>query len=403
MNNNWFCEEIRATNPCGEQPLPPYGSCLLGSINLTRFVEQPFSASVRFNWEQFRRVVSIFSRMLDNVVDIHGLPLDQQGHEIEYKRRHGMGFLGLGSVLVMMQMKYGSEDSLAFTERVSREMAEVGWQTGVELAIEKGPAPIMQDEFTVDKEMLAKRPEMEADGYQSGDRVRGSILMAKYSRYMQQFPDELTDKIAEHGARYSHHTSIAPTGTISLSLANNASNGIEPSFAHLYSRNVIREGRKTKEKINVLSFELLEYRRLVNPASTPNDDNNVLPDYFVSADSITPKQHVDVQAAAQRWIDSSISKTANVPTDYPFEDFEDIYMYAYEKGLKGCTTFRFNPDAFQGVLVKEEDLENTTYRFTLENGEMVDAKGNEEIEYDGETHTAANLFDALKEGYYGKF
>ena len=403
MNNNWFCEEIRATNPCGEQPLPPYGSCLLGSINLTRFVEQPFSASVRFNWEQFRRVVSIFSRMLDNVVDIHGLPLGQQGHEIEYKRRHGMGFLGLGSVLAMMQMKYGSKDSLAFTERVSREMAEVGWQTGVELAIEKGPAPIMQDEFTVDKEMLAKRPEMETDGYQSGDRVRGSILMAKYSRYMQQFPDELTDKIAEHGARYSHHTSIAPTGTISLSLANNASNGIEPSFAHLYSRNVIREGRKTKEKIDVLSFELLEYRRLVNPASTPNDDNNVLPDYFVSADSITPKQHVDVQAAAQRWIDSSISKTANVPTDYPFEDFEDIYMYAYEKGLKGCTTFRFNPDAFQGVLVKEEDLENTTYRFTLENGGMVEAKGNEEIEYDGETHTAANLFDALKEGYYGKF
>ena len=403
MNNNWFCEEIRATNPCGEQPLPPYGSCLLGSINLTRFVEQPFSASVRFNWEQFRRVVSIFSRMLDNVVDIHGLPLGEQGHEIEYKRRHGMGFLGLGSVLAMMQMKYGSKDSLAFTERVSREMAEVGWQTGVELAIEKGPAPIMQDEFTVDKEMLAKRPEMETDGYQSGDRVRGSILMAKYSRYMQQFPDELTDKIAEHGARYSHHTSIAPTGTISLSLANNASNGIEPSFAHLYSRNVIREGRKTKEKIDVLSFELLEYRRLVNPASTPNDDNNELPDYFVSADSITPKQHVDVQAAAQRWIDSSISKTANVPTDYPFEDFEDIYMYAYEKGLKGCTTFRFNPDAFQGVLVKEEDLENTTYRFTLENGEMVEAKGNEEIEYDGETHTAANLFDALKEGYYGKF
>ena len=403
MNNNWFCEEIRATNPCGEQPLPPYGSCLLGSINLTRFVEQPFSASVRFNWEHFRRVVSIFSRMLDNVVDIHGLPLGQQGHEIEYKRRHGMGFLGLGSVLVMMQMKYGSEESLAFTERVSREMAEVGWQTGVELAIEKGPAPIMQDEFTVDKEMLAKRPEMEADGYQSGDRVRGSILMAKYSRYMQQFPDELTDKIAEHGARYSHHTSIAPTGTISLSLANNASNGIEPSFAHLYSRNVIREGRKTKEKIDVLSFELLEYRRLVNPASTPNDDNNELPDYFVSADSITPKQHVDVQAAAPRWVASSISKTANVPTDYPFEDFEDIYMYAYEKDLKGCTTFRFNPDAFQGVLVEEEDLENTTYRFTLENGEMIDAKGNEEIEYDGETHTAANLFDALKEGYYGKF
>ncbi|MAF07161.1 MAG: ribonucleoside-diphosphate reductase, partial [Acidiferrobacteraceae bacterium] len=209
---------------------------------------------------------------------------------------------------------------------------------------------------------------------------------------------------AEHGARYSHHTSIAPTGTISLSLANNASNGIEPSFAHLYSRNVIREGRKTKEKVDVLSYELLAYRARVNPNAAPGGAApNALPDYFISADDITPRQHVDVQAAAQKWIDSSISKTANVPTDFPFEDFKDIYMYAYEKGLKGCTTFRFNPEVFQGVLVKDEDLENTTYRFTLDDGEVIEVKGNEEIEYDGEVHTAANLFDALKEGYYGKF
>ena len=404
MNNNWFCEDIRATNPCGEQPLPPYGSCLLGSVNLTRFVDAPFTDSANFDWERFRKVVSVFSRMLDNVVEIHGLPLDQQGNEIRYKRRHGMGFLGLGSALTMLQMKYGDPKSLEFTERVAREMAQVGWETGLELAREKGAAPIMLDTFEVTAQMLAQRPEMVEDGYKVGDRVRGSVLIAKYSRYMQQFDSELTDQIAEHGARYSHHTSIAPTGTISLSLANNASNGTEPSFAHLYSRNVIREGRKTKEKIDVLSYELLAYRALVNPDATPGGEGpNALPDYFISADDINPRQHVDVQAAAQKWIDSSISKTANVPTDFPFEDFKDIYMYAYEKGLKGCTTFRFNPEVFQGVLVKEEDLENTTYRFTLDDGEVIEVKGNEEIEYDGELHTAANLFDALKEGYYGKF
>ena len=404
MNNNWFCEEIRATNPCGEQPLPPYGSCLLGSINLTRFVEDAFTPAAHFNWQRFRRVVAVFSRMLDNVVEIHGLPLKQQAEEIRYKRRHGMGFLGLGSTLTMLRMKYGGAESLEFTERVTREMAQVGWETGIELAEEKGAAPIMLDEFKVTGEMLAQRPEMARDGYQRGDKVPGSVLIAKYSRYMQQFPTELTDRIAERGARYSHHTSIAPTGTISLSLANNASNGIEPSFAHLYSRNVIREGRKTKQKIEVLSYELLAYRELVNPQAGPGlDGDDALPEYFVNTDDISPKQHVDVQAAAQKWVDSSISKTANVPSDFPFEKFKDIYLYAHQQGLKGCTTFRFNPEVFQGVLVKEQDLENTIYRFTLDDGEIIEVKGNQEVEYDGETHTAANLYDALKEGYYGKF
>ena len=216
---------------------------------------------------------------------------------------------------------------------------------------------------------------------------------------------ELVDELVQVGARFTHQSSIAPTGTISLSLAYNASNGIEPSFAHHYSRNVIREGKKSKEKVDVFSFELLAYRHLVNAATMPfsEDPAAQLPDYFISADDISPKEHVDVQAAAQKWVDSSISKTANVPTDYPYEDFKDIYLYAHEKGLKGCTTFRFNPAAFQGVLVKESDLANTTYRFELEDGSTVEVKGNEEIEYDGETHTAANLFDALKEGYYGKF
>ncbi|WP_051937987.1 adenosylcobalamin-dependent ribonucleoside-diphosphate reductase [Ghiorsea bivora] len=409
LNNNWFCEDIRATNPCGEQPLPPYGACLLGSINLTKFVREPFTENAYFDWDMYREVVSVFTRMLDNVVDINGLPLEQQRQAILDKRRHGMGFLGLGSTLTMLRTKYGSEDSLKFTEKVAYEMAKTGFEVGLQLAEEKGAAPIMEQDFEVTKDMLFKRPEMVKDGFKVGDKVKGKVLWAKYSRYMQKFADsgdqELLDGLIEKGCRFTHHSSIAPTGTISLSLANNASNGIEPSFAHHYARNVIREGKKSKEKVDVFSYELLAYREMVNADAMPfgTDDATKLPDYFISADAVTPTQHVDIQAAAQVWVDSSISKTANVPTDFPYEDFKNIYMYAFDKGLKGCTTFRFNPEVFQGVLVKEEDLENTTYKFTLEDGTVVEAKGNEEIEYDGEMHTAANLFDALKEGYYGKF
>ncbi len=408
MNNNWWCETIRATNPCGEQPLPPYGACLLGSVNLTTFVREPFTDRARFDWEEYAEVVRVFTRMLDNVVEINGLPLEQQRQEIARKRRHGMGFLGLGSTLTMLRMRYGSADSCEFTERVAREMAVAGWEIALSLAEEKGPAPIMDEDFTVSAEMLRKRPEMATDGFKIGDTIKGRELHAKYSRYMQRVAKvapELVDKLASTGARFTHHSSIAPTGTISLSLANNASNGIEPSFAHHYSRNVIREGKKSKEKVEVYSYELLAYRTLVNAKAMPyaEEAEAQLPEYFVAADDITPKEHVDIQAAAQIWVDSSISKTANVPTDYPYEDFKDIYLYAHEKGLKGCTTFRFNPAAFQGVLVKEKDLENTTYRFELEDGSVVEVRGNEEIEYDGEMHTAANLFDALKEGYYGKF
>ncbi|GGX63082.1 adenosylcobalamin-dependent ribonucleoside-diphosphate reductase [Saccharospirillum salsuginis] len=408
MNNNWFCETIRATNPCGEQPLPPYGSCLLGSVNLTKFVENPFTPEARFNWDKYNEVVSIFTRMLDNVVEINGLPLKEQQDEIYNKRRHGMGYLGLGSTITMLGMTYGDEDSIAFTEEVTKGMALTGWRTALDLAKEKGPAPILEQEFEITPEMARLRPELLQDGYQVGDKLPGKLLHAKYSRYMQQVAQEdpeLVDQLAKVGARFTHHSSIAPTGTISLSIANNASNGIEPSFAHHYSRNVIREKKKSKEKVDVFSFELLAYRKLINEKAMPytEDEDAQLPPYFVTSDDITPKQHVDIQAAAQIWIDSSISKTANVPTDYKFEDFKDIYRYAYEKGLKGCTTFRFNPEAFQGVLVKEKDLENTTYRFELEDGGVLEAKGNEMIEYDGETHTAANLYDALKEGYYGKF
>ena len=407
MNNNWWCEDIRATNPCGEQPLPPYGACLLGSVNLTKFVVAPFSERAYFDWEEFREVIKVFTRMLDNVVDVNGLPLPAQREEIVRKRRHGMGFLGLGSAITLLGMRYGSDESARFTEDVSRELAIAGWQTALELAREKGSAPILLEEFKVTEEMLRKRPEMRADGWKAGDSIPGRILHSRYSRYMQRVREvapELVEDLEKYGARFTHHSSIAPTGTISLSLANNASNGIEPSFAHHYFRNVVRQGKKSKEKIDVFSFELLAYRALVNPRALPGSTKagEKLPDYFVSSEDVSPNEHVDIQAAAQKWIDSSISKTANVPTDYPYDQFKNIYLYAHEKGLKGCTTFRFNPEAFQGVLVKEKDLKNTTYRFTLADGTVVEAKGDDEIEYDGEKHTAANLFDALKEGYYGK-
>ncbi|HSY06965.1 MAG TPA: LAGLIDADG family homing endonuclease [Steroidobacteraceae bacterium] len=395
------------TGQCGEQALPEYGACLLGSVNLTKFVRHPFGEFAEFDWAEYREVVKVFTRLLDNVVEINGLPLAQQRVEILRKRRHGMGYLGLGSTITLLGMKYGSPESVKFTEDVSREMAVAGWEAALELAREKGPAPIMNEEFIVTKEMLRKRPEMARDGWKPGAKIAGRLLHAKYSRYMQRIAEvapKLVHELAEVGARFTHHTSIAPTGTISLSLANNASNGIEPSFAHHYFRNVIRDGKKSKEKIDVCSFELLAYRELVNAKAKPASDQagEKLPDYFIAADDVTPKQHVDIQAAAQKWVDSSISKTANVPTEFPYEKFKDIYMYAYEQGLKGCTTFRFNPEAFQGVLVKEQDLKNTVYKFTLEDGTVIEARGDEEIDYDGEIHTAANLFDAMRDGYYGR-
>jgi ribonucleoside-diphosphate reductase alpha chain len=390
------------TGQCGEQPLPPEGACLLGSVNLTRFVIDPFGETPRFDWERYRKVVAIFTRMLDNVVEISGLPLEGQRKEIEAKRRHGMGFLGLGSTLTMLKIPYGSAESLAFTEEVSRNLAVEGWKQALDLSREKGMAPILDEEFEITPKMLRERPELAKDGYEAGDRVPGRLLHARYSRYMQKLAElepELVTQLAEQGARFTHHSSIAPTGTISLSLGNNASNGIEPSFSHRYFRNVIQSGKKTKEQVEVVSFELAAYRHFIASDAVESD----LPDYFITADAVTPEQHVAVQAAAQVWVDSAISKTVNVPTDFPFEKFKDLYLDAYQSKLKGCTTFRFNPEAFQGVLVREDDLKNTTYVFELENGESLELAGDEKVIYDGEEHNAANLYDALKEGTYGKW
>jgi ribonucleoside-diphosphate reductase alpha chain len=220
-------------------------------------------------------------------------------------------------------------------------------------------------------------------------------------RFISNIPS-LGNDILEHGVRFSHHSSIAPTGTISLSLANNASNGIEPSFSHRYTRNIIKEGQKTKEANNVYSYEYLLYCHINRLDPDSDETPKGLPDYFATAEDISPEDHIAMQAAAQPWIDSAISKTVNVPTDISFTDFENLYMDAYHQGLKGCATFRFNPEAFSGVLVRDSDLKDTKYTFTLEGGEQITVSGDEQVEYDGATHRASNLFDALKEGYYGK-
>lgn len=371
-----FVANFLVVHNCGEQPLSPEGSCLLGSINVANFVRNPFTSEVSFDWEKYKEVIRVFTRMLDNVVEINGLPLAGQRREIEMKRRHGMGILGVGSALSLLGDTYGSESSIKFVSDLMREMAVEGFEVGIKLAIEKGAAPIFNQ-------------------YTDNISNKQHWVNSEYMKRIWEVRPELREFALAVGCRFTHHTSIAPTGTISLSLNNNASNGIEPTFAHKYTRNVIVEGKKSKQAVDVYSYELLLYKTL-----TGKDE---VPESFSTTDSVTTYAHVDIQAAAQYWCDSSISKTINVPSDIPFDEFKDIYMYAYDNGLKGCTTFRLNPEAFQGVLVKDEEISKIEYVFVLDNGEEVKAMGNDIILYDGEEHTAANLYDAIKEGYYGKF
>jgi ribonucleoside-diphosphate reductase alpha chain len=408
QNNLWWEETIMATNPCGEQPLPPWGACLLGSINLTKFVIDPFLPTATFDYEKFEKVVSIFTRMLDNVVEINGLPLENQRKEIVRKRRHGMGFTGLGSALTMLCIPYGSKEAIDFTEHVSYRLAVTGWHTGVELAKEKGPAPIMTEGFVLTSELLRKQPLLKNE-YSEGMMIIGKVLFAEYSEYMLRLYDAmgeagpiLKQDLITHGCRFTHHSSIAPTGTISLALANNASNGIEPSFSHKYFRNLTVEGKKTRQQVPVYSYELLLYGHLVDSGVLNEEYGGFIPNYFVSSDAVTPTQHVDMQAAAQKWIDSSISKTINCPTDMKFDVFKNIYGYAAEKGLKGCTTFRFNPTAMTGVLTRKEDLDSTLYKFYLADGTEVELKGSDKVEYEGEIHNVAMLYDSIKEGRYDR-
>jgi ribonucleoside-diphosphate reductase alpha chain len=302
LNNLAYCETIAATNPCGEQPLPPYGACLLGSVNLARLVAQPFEPAAELNLTALDDLVRVAVRMMDNVVDTSRFPLPEQAAEAQAKRRIGLGVTGLADALLMLGLRYGSEAAAAQTERWMRAIARSAYLASVDLAREKGPFPLFDAQKYLASGSLTH---MDAD-------VRAAIR--------------------QHGIRNALLTSIAPTGTISL-YAGNVSSGIEPVFAYAYTRKVLqKDGSRTEEE--VVDYAVQMWREKFGDAP--------LPDWFVNAQTLPPLDHVRMQAAAQTWIDSSISKTINCPEDISFEDFKEVYMAAWDQGCKGCTTYRPN-------------------------------------------------------------
>ncbi|PKP84056.1 MAG: ribonucleoside-diphosphate reductase, adenosylcobalamin-dependent, partial [Alphaproteobacteria bacterium HGW-Alphaproteobacteria-2] len=295
MNNLWYAEQISATNPCGEQPLPPYGACLLGSVNLARMVERPFSPDASFDWAALDELVGVAVRMMDNVVDVSRFPLPQQAAEARAKRRIGLGVTGLADALVMQGLVYGSPGAVAATREVMRRIARSAYLASAGLAAEKGAFPLF-----------------EAEKYLAGGT-------------MARMDEDVRAAIREHGIRNALLTSVAPTGTISL-YAGNVSSGIEPIFALSYTRKVLHaEGSRSEEEVE--DYAVAEWRRINGDAP--------LPAAFVTAQTLAPEAHVAMQAAAQEWVDSSISKTVNVPADIPFEAFKGVYLQAWESGCKG--------------------------------------------------------------------
>lgn len=353
--DTWVTDGGIVSRGCGELPLPPNGSCLLGSVDLTRFVLDPFTVNARFDWPRYRDVVAIFTRMLDNVVEIANLPLPEQAEELRRKRRHGMGVLGVGSALAMLGIRYGSPGSCVMVETWMLEMALVGWRQALELAKEKGPAPIMEEEFA------------EHGG------LKGQHLHAKsqYMRRIAEIDPGLVDALARVGARFTHHTAIAPTGTIAIAFADNASNGIEPSFAHRYVRNLTVAGRKTRQATTVYSAEALLWEKMFGDRSYP--------DHFVTAERVAPKEHIDVQAAAQKWVDSSVSKCVAegtaVLTNFGILKIEDL-GYASVPGefgdpISGLKVLDFNGD-WQDVTAHYFAGEQETVKIYLSNGQLIE-------------------------------
>ncbi|MEX0316975.1 MAG: adenosylcobalamin-dependent ribonucleoside-diphosphate reductase [Ruegeria sp.] len=312
-NNLSYVETIAATNPCGEQPLPPYGACLLGSINLARLVAEPFEEAAHLDEDALQELVATAIRMMDNVVDASKFPLPEQAAEAQAKRRIGLGVTGLADALLMLGLRYGSDEAARQTERWLHAIARAAYLASVQLAKEKGAFPLF-----------------DADAYLS-------------SGTMQAMDEDVRDAIREHGIRNALLTSIAPTGTISL-YAGNVSSGIEPVFAYAYTRKVLqKDGSRTEEEVVDYAVQLWRDKF----------GDTELPEFFVNAQTLTPLDHVKMQAAAQKWIDSSISKTINCPEDISFDDFKDVYMQAWDQGCKGCTTYRPN-DVTGSVLTVSE-------------------------------------------------
>lgn len=309
-NNLAYCETIHATNPCGEQPLPPYGACLLGSINMARLVRDPFSPDARIDETELAELVSVAVRMMDNTIDVSGFPLEAQRQEAIAKRRIGLGMTGMADALMMTGLRYGSPEAAERAGDWARQISRAAYLASARLAGEKGAFPLF-----------------DRDAYLTGETVRG-------------MDKDVREAIAEHGIRNSLLTSIAPTGTISL-VADNVSSGIEPVFALAYTRKVTQpDGSKVEEEVS--DYALRRFRALYG--------NAPLPATFVTAQDLTPAEHVRMQAAVQRDVDSAISKTVNVPADISFEAFQEVYLDAYRSGCKGCTTYR--PNAITGSVLE---------------------------------------------------